>query len=114
MKRPAASAIAAFALSGVALLTYQGATAPAPPREGVAVRQERQALPPALAKGAGVYEAQGCSACHVLRGTGSAAGPDLTRVGARRDEAWLKGFIKDPAAVRPDSPMPPYGDLSQD
>ena len=114
VKRPAASAIAAFALSGVALLTYQGATAPAPPREGVAVRQERQALPPALAKGAGVYEAQGCSACHVLRGTGSAAGPDLTRVGARRDEAWLKGFIKDPAAVRPDSPMPPYGDLSQD
>jgi len=114
LKRPVASTSAALALAAIALLTYQGATAPAPPREGGAVTQEKKALPPALAKGAAVYEAQGCSACHVLRGTGSAAGPDLTRVGARRDEAWLKGFIKDPAAVRPDSPMPPYGDLSQD
>ncbi len=114
LKRPVASTAAALALAAIALLTYQGATAPAPAREGGAVTQEKNALPPALAKGAAVYEAQGCSACHVLSGTGSAAGPDLTRAGARRDEAWLKRFIKDPPAVQPGSSMPPYGDLSQD
>ena len=111
LTRPVASAGAALALAAVGVLTYQGATAPAPPREGGAVTQETKALPPALAKGAAVYEAQGCSACHVLKGTGTAAGPDLTRVGARRADAWLRRFIKDPPAVQSGASMPPYGEL---
>ncbi|MBI2217682.1 MAG: cytochrome b N-terminal domain-containing protein [Candidatus Rokubacteria bacterium] len=114
LRRPVASGAGAGALALIAVLTYQGATAPLPPREGAAMPQEATALPPALAKGAAVYEAQGCSACHVLKGTGTAAGPDLTRVGARRDEPWLKRFIKNPSAVQPRSAMPPYGDLAED
>jgi ubiquinol-cytochrome c reductase cytochrome b subunit len=112
--RPVASGAGAVALALIAALTYQGATAPLPPREGVALPQEASALPPGLARGAAVYEAQGCSACHVLKGTGTAAGPDLTRVGARRDERWLKRFIKDPPAVQPRSAMPPYEDLPEE
>lgn len=111
--RPVASAIATAALVAVAFLTYQGATAPAPPRPGIAILQEVKGLPPELARGRAVYEAQGCSACHVLKGTGSAAGPDLTRVGAKRDAEWLKRFLKDPAAVRPGSVMPPYDGLPE-
>lgn len=114
LKRPAATGIATAALALMAALTYQGATAPAAPREGVAARPEGRALPPELAEGRTVYDAQGCSACHVLRGAGSAAGPDLTRVGARRDVTWLKRFVKDPNAVKPGSEMPPYGDLPEE
>ena len=111
LKRPLASGIATAVLGTIAFLTYQGATAPAPPAAGVALPKEVAALPPELARGREVYEAQGCSACHVLKGTGTAAGPDLTRVGAKRDAEWLKRFVKDPTAVKPDAAMPPYADL---
>jgi mono/diheme cytochrome c family protein len=114
LKRPLAAGIATVALVIIAALTYQGATAPAPPREGAAAPQETKALPAELAKGRAVYDGQGCSACHVLKGVGSAAGPDLTRVGARRDVTWLKRFVKEPSAVKPGSEMPPYGGLSED
>jgi len=60
-----------------------------------------------------LYEAQGCSACHAIRGQGGAAGPDLSRVGRTRDAAWLARFTRDPEAVKPGSPMPPYKDLSE-
>ncbi len=114
LKRPVASGIATAALFAIAFLTYQGATAPPPPKAGTALPEEVKALPPELARGREVYEAQGCSACHVLKGTGSAAGPDLTRIGARRDAEWLKRFLKDPSAVRPGSVMPPYGELPEE
>jgi ubiquinol-cytochrome c reductase cytochrome b subunit len=110
-KRPLASGVATAAVAALAFLTYQGATAPAPPRAGAVIPKEAATLAPELAKGREVYEAQGCSACHVLRGTGTAAGPDLTRVGGKRDAEWLKRFLKDPAAVRPGSSMPPYDGL---
>ena len=41
-------------------------------------------------------------------GEGTPAGPDLTRIGATRDAAWLKRFMKDPKAVMPSAEMPPY------
>ena len=114
LARPMASGVATVALAAIVFLTYQGATAPAPPREGAAVPAEAQALPPELAKGREVFEAQGCSACHVVKGVGSAAGPDLTRAGARRDAGWLKRFIKDPPAVRPGSEMPAFSELPEE
>jgi ubiquinol-cytochrome c reductase cytochrome b subunit len=113
-RRPVASGLSVATLAIIALLTYQGATAPPPPKEGGPVPLEAKALPPELAKGVGVYEAQGCSACHVLKGSGTAAGPDLTQVGAKRDAAWLRRFIKDPSAVKPGSAMPPYPDLREE
>ncbi len=112
LKRPVASGLATVVLVAIAALTYQGATAPAPPKPGVALPHEAKALPPELARGRAVYEAQGCSACHVLKGTGSAAGPDLTRAGARRDAEWFERFLKEPAAVKPGSVMPAYERLS--
>ena len=39
----------------MAFLTYQGATAPAPPAAGAALQKEVAALPPELAKGRAVY-----------------------------------------------------------
>lgn len=41
---------------------------------------------------------QQCMACHTIGG-GVRVGPDLQDVTQRRDQAWLKQFIKDPAAM---------------
>lgn len=108
LRRPVASVAATAVLAGVLFLTYEGATAPAPPGRGPAAAA---ALSPELRKGREVYEAQGCGACHMINGEGGAAGPDLSRIGSARDPAWLGRFIRDPAAVRTGSPMPSSKDL---
>jgi ubiquinol-cytochrome c reductase cytochrome b subunit len=114
LKRPVASGVALLALVAIAFLTYQGATAPTPPKAGGTISNEAKALPPELAKGQEIYEAQGCPACHVLKGSGSPAGPDLTRIGAKRDAEWLKRFMKEPTTVMPGAVMPPYTELPED
>ena len=69
----------------------------------------------AVEKGAKVFRQAGCIACHKVNGQGGPSGPDLTRVGAvRTEQAWLRGFLKDPAAVVPGSRMPPFDDLTED
>ncbi len=90
------------------MLTYRGITAPPPPGR---VRAPAAALPAELEAGREVFETQGCAACHQIGGVGGAAGPDLSKVGAARDAAWLERFIREPQSVKPDSPMPPYGTL---
>jgi len=116
LRRPLASSVAAAGIFAAVYLTYLGATAPLPPSATAA------ALPPGGPKvavaatpeaGKRLYEAQGCSACHAIRGQGGAAGPDLSRVGRTRDATWLARFTRDPEAVKPGSPMPPYKDLSE-
>jgi cytochrome c oxidase cbb3-type subunit 2 len=41
-------------------------------------------------------------------------GPDLTNIGARRSEAWMKAHFLDPRALVPDSTMPSYAHLFED
>jgi ubiquinol-cytochrome c reductase cytochrome b subunit len=112
LRRPLASGLATATVTAMAFLTYQGATAPLPPAATIA--REVKALSPELARGMEVYEGQGCSACHVVKGRGTAAGPDLSRVGTSRDKEWLKQFLKNPSAVKPGSPMPPYPQLPEE
>ncbi|MBI5632959.1 MAG: cytochrome c [Nitrospirae bacterium] len=59
-----------------------------------------------LTEGQKVYQSHGCSACHTINGIGGTTGPDLTRVGAKHDRAWLVGHFKDPAAFVKNSAMP--------
>lgn len=40
-----------------------------------------------------------CDACHVISGEGGDLGPDLSRIGARRDRAFLRQALLDPNAV---------------
>lgn len=42
------------------------------------------------AKGKEVYDASGCSACHIINGQGGEIGPELTRVGAMRGPSYLR------------------------
>jgi cytochrome c oxidase cbb3-type subunit III len=59
-------------------------------------------LPGDVAKGALVYAASGCAACHMLAGKGSSYGPDLTEIGARRSAAHLEESLLKPSAAMPE------------
>jgi nitric oxide reductase subunit C len=60
-----------------------------------------------LSKGQQLYNSLGCSGCHMVNGIGGTTGPELTKVGARRDREWLFGHFKEPRKFVPNSAMPP-------
>lgn len=73
--------------------------------------------------GARLFDAQGCGACHAIRGTAHSAtiGPDLSRFGERRTlgagilpptRANIAGFIRTPQEAKPGARMPAYPQLS--
>jgi len=66
-----------------------------------------------LTAGQRLYQELNCSGCHIISGIGGTTGPDLTRVGSRRDRAWLIGHFRDPKAYVPGSAMPSFGHLSE-
>jgi putative heme-binding domain-containing protein len=64
------------------------------------------ALPPETVpgdpvRGARVYAARGCAACHMVAGNGEGFGPELTSVGSRRNAAFLRQTV-----LRPESSLP--------
>lgn len=48
-----------------------------------------------VAKGKELFQSKGCVACHTI-GEGKLSGPDLQGVTERREEEWLKKWIKAP------------------
>jgi len=64
-------------------------------------RVKREPLPGNVGRGAQVYDAAGCAACHTVRGRGGPDGPDLTDVGARSSPAYIRRSIVDPQADVP-------------
>jgi cytochrome c oxidase cbb3-type subunit III len=62
---------------------------------------KREPLPGDASRGAQVYEAVGCAACHTIHGRGGPTGPDLTDVGARSSPAYIRRAIVDPQAEVP-------------
>ncbi len=46
-------------------------------------------------KGEAVFKEKGCPACHTIGG-GKLSGPDLAGVTERREEEWLKKWLKSP------------------
>ncbi|WGF87449.1 cytochrome c oxidase subunit II [Marinivivus vitaminiproducens] len=76
----------------------------------------------AQARGHDVFMAQGCNACHTIRGTeaNGVIGPDLTHLADRptlaagiipNEPDALARFIREPDWVKPDVHMPGYGML---
>ena len=59
-----------------------------------------------VGQGRMVFRDQGCYGCHTAEGMGTPIGPDLSRIGAKRNEANLTGWLRDPAAQRPTAHMP--------
>jgi cytochrome c2 len=54
------------------------------------------------------YNEMKCSMCHKIDGVGGKIGPELLGVGSRKDAQWMKGFLKDPKSVIPDTKQPPF------
>jgi cytochrome c oxidase cbb3-type subunit III len=53
------------------------------------------------ARGKTVYDASGCTACHIISGEGGGVGPELTRVGAMRGPSYLRTTLLTPGAILP-------------
>lgn len=60
--------------------------------------------------GEDIFKQEGCTSCHVFRGTGFGA-VDLSDVTQRRSDAWIRVQIKNPRRHDPDSGMPNFGHL---
>jgi len=88
---------------------------------------EAQAQPAAVTSGRGaeLFLANGCGACHTVRGTEAdgAVGPDLTHLASRRtlgagllemSEENIAQFIRATEHVKPGVEMPSFGVLPQD
>lgn len=65
--------------------------------------QDRRAM---VDQGRIVFRDQGCHGCHTVGAMGTPIAPDLSRIGARRDEAYLSRWLRDPSAQRPTAHMP--------
>jgi cytochrome c oxidase cbb3-type subunit 3 len=65
-------------------------------------RVEESAIPGDPAHGRAVFEARGCSGCHIVNGAGSSLGPELTEVGARRGPQYLRKKLLNPGAETAD------------
>ncbi len=59
-------------------------------------------------EGKKVFNEMKCSMCHKVDGVGGKIGPELSGVGSRKDAEWIKGFLKDPKSVSPDTKQPPF------
>jgi putative heme-binding domain-containing protein len=52
-------------------------------------------------RGAAVYQSSGCGSCHVVDGRGGILGPELTGIGGRRGQVYLREAVVKPAASHP-------------
>lgn len=51
-----------------------------------------------------------CVSCHKIAGEGGSSGPDLSKVGSRRDVTSLRALIMDPTSEYPETIMPRFRD----
>jgi mono/diheme cytochrome c family protein len=58
-----------------------------------------------VAHGHKLYASHSCAACHAIGGKGGKSGPDLSKVGTKRDAKWLVEFMKDPHSKEPNATM---------
>jgi cytochrome c553 len=59
-----------------------------------------------VSQGRMVFREQGCFGCHTAERMGTPIATDLSRIGARRDEAYLARWLRDPRLHRPTAHMP--------
>lgn len=59
-------------------------------------------LPGDAVRGAQVFRAKGCQGCHIVAGQGTARGPELTAIGAKRNASHLRASVLTPAAHLPE------------
>src|SRR5215469_15050212 len=65
-------------------------------------------IPAFAVRGAAVYEANHCSACHAVNGVGGKLGPALNGLSKRQTRSWVEQHFVDPQKLSPGTIMPPY------
>lgn len=56
-----------------------------------------------------VWHKYDCIGCHTILGNGSYFAPDMTKATVRKPKEYLKKFIMNPRAIKPDAAMPVLG-----
>ncbi len=80
------------------------------PRISKAVLGEIKMTPGEIQKGRKLFEeVYSCDACHRIGDKGGIVGPNLAQAGRRLRPEWMMTWLKNPQAIRPDSPMPNFG-----
>jgi cytochrome c553 len=59
-----------------------------------------------VAEGRRVFQDQGCYGCHAVGQTGTPIGPDLSHIGAKHNQSYLIGWLRDPSSQKPTAHMP--------
>ena len=65
-------------------------------------------------KGAKIYQDAKCSVCHKIGTSGGKMGPEITKVGVKRDAVWLAKYLANPKAENPKNKMPPVKAKGED
>ena len=64
------------------------------------------------ARGAVLFESEGCRGCHTFQGKGGTNCPDLTEVTKRRSDRWIRDQIRNPWLHYTNPEMPAHEYLS--
>ena len=86
------------------------------PGETAALTGTRQAFPDlSPADGEHLFRSLNCAGCHAHPDVAPArVGPDMSRVGARLEDAWLRSYLRAPQPVRPGGDPPGSGSRMPD
>jgi nitric oxide reductase subunit C len=71
-------------------------------------------ITPDVDAGKMVWQKYDCIGCHTIFGNGSYFAPDMTKLTDRKPKVYLKKFIMDPKAVKPEAAMPILGVTSDE
>ena len=64
-------------------------------------------------RGVKVFQNSQCNECHIIKGKGGAAGPNLTAVGKRRSREYIIEQIRNPGSLNAETNMPSFPHLSE-
>jgi len=95
------SAARAFFLGGTALCSIAFVLLGVDSFQRIPAQTNAHGLTPAVARGKQLWEENNCMGCHTLFGEGAYYAPELTRVYARRGDAFIRSMLRDPEAMYP-------------
>ncbi|MDD2338059.1 MAG: cytochrome b N-terminal domain-containing protein, partial [Geobacteraceae bacterium] len=115
-RRQLAMSIAALAILGLIGLTlaghYSNPTGEQGAAESPVSASSEQSMDVGLGKA--LFQSQGCTACHMVNGSGGNVGPDLSGEGEKgRSREWLRTQIRNSKTHDPQSIMPTYDALKE-
>jgi nitric oxide reductase subunit C len=86
-----------------------------PPQPAMEAKTTGAALveKPQISLGKNVFVQYRCDLCHKIGDKGGMIGPELTKVGSRRDLLWLEEQIRDPKSHQADAQMPAFPEIPE-